>query len=111
MVIQPGGASVGAALGDALSTAEIAIPPLSNGSNPKWVHVSTPGPASAGGGVWIFFGITGMGAATKVNGIGVCSWGPGIIINVAGHTHYRIIADAANTDYSLTPLAGIVAGG
>ena len=104
MVIQPGGPSVGGDSG-ATSSAARAIPPLDSGDNPKWVHVSIVPQDKDGAAV--LFGQSAVAAATLVNGIGVSSQGPGVIINVAGNTHYRIISGDADTPYTMTPLAGV----
>jgi hypothetical protein len=110
MVIQTGGTSVGGQAGTS-STAEIAIPPLSNTNNPKWVYIAVIGNDGMGSGLSLLFGQTGMGAATMTNGIGVAGWGQGVIINVAGNTHYRVISEGSTIEYTMTPLAGIVPGG
>ena len=104
MVIQPGGPSVGGAAADDASTAAIAIPPLSNGANPKWVHVSMIG--NNGNAVFIF-GQAAVAAATLTNGIGLHSNGPGSIVNVAGNTHYRVFGNGTAAAYTMTPLAGV----
>jgi hypothetical protein len=109
-IIQPGGPSLGGVVGTS-STAEIAIPPLSNGDNPKWVYICIVVNGGGGQGISFLAGQTGMGVATLVNGIPCPGWSPGIIINVAGNTHYRVIAGAASIRYGLTPLAGINPGG
>ena len=107
MVIQPGGTSVGGVAGTSTSAA-IAIPPLANGANPKWVHMSG---VSASTGFVVLFGQSDVGAATLTNGIGFTSYAQGIFVNVAGNTHYRIISDTASSDYTMTPLSGINPGG
>ena len=108
MVIQPGGTSVGGTAGTS-SSAQIAIPPLSNGDNPKWVHVALV--YNDGYGAVIVLGQDGVGAATLTNGIGIGAMQASAVINVAGNAYYRIISTGAGTHYTITPLAGIVAGG
>ena len=108
MVIQQGGTPVGGSV-TATSSAAIAIPPLSSGANPKWVHVSPTGVAN--GGVVIHFGAAAIGVATLTNGISVQSGSQGLIVNVAGSTDYRIISGTGTVGYSIVPLAGIVPGG
>ena len=110
MVIQPGGTSVGGSTpASSVSSAEIAIPPLSNGANPKWILVVCIEPFK---GMVISFGQTGMGVATVTNGIGIDYGSGGQVINVAGNSHYRIISeDAAANAYTITPLSGINPGG
>lgn len=109
MIVQPGGSSVGGVTGAGSSTAAIAIPPLSSGSNPKWVHVACIEPFKA---MSILFGQSGMGAATLTNGIGVDYGSGGIVINVAGNSHYRVMpVDGTATKFTVTPLAGIIPGG
>jgi len=109
MVIQPGGASVGIALSANTTSASTAIPPLSNGDNPKWVYVAfsdTSNSITTGG---IRFGVGTVAAATAANTMGLSNDAP-IIVNVAGNEEYTAIADAA-CSLSVTPLAGIVPGG
>tara|TARA_B110000211_G_scaffold224792_1_gene276221 strand:+ start:149 stop:475 length:327 start_codon:yes stop_codon:yes gene_type:complete len=108
MVIQPGGTPVGGSA-TGTSSAAIAIPPLSSGANPKWVHVATTGVAS--GGVVIHFGAAAIGAATLTNGISVQSGSQGLIVNVAGSAYYRVRSGTGTVGYSIVPLAGIVPGG
>ena len=105
-VIQPGGTSVGGTASSTSSTAT-AIPPLSNGDNPKWVYVCTHG----AGALSVVFGGSTVSAATITNGVGIGAYSEGTIINVAGNSHYRIIANVASQTYSMTPLAGISPGG
>jgi len=107
MVIQPGGTSVGGTAGTS-SSAAIAIPPLSNGANPKWVHIAI---ISQDNGAVFLFGQSGVDDATQTNGIGLHPYGVDAIVNVAGNTHYKSIAITASTKYTMTPLAGITAGG
>jgi len=108
MIIQPGGTPVGGVTGLG-SSAAIAIPPLSSGANPKWIHVSCIEPFKS---VVISFGQSAMGVATVTNGIGVDYGSGGQIINVAGNSHYRIIPeDATVIAYTITPLSGVVNGG
>ena len=109
MVIQPGGASVGIALTADTTSSSTAIPALSNGARPKWVHVAfsdTSKVACTGG---IRFGTGTVAAATAINTIGLSSSAP-LVVNVAGNSAYTAIADTAST-LSVTPLAGIVPGG
>lgn len=109
MVIQPGGASVGIALSANTTSSSTAIPTLANGDRPKWVYVafSDTSKAICTGG--IRFGTGTVSAATAINTIGMSFHAP-IIVNVAGNSAYTAIADTAST-ISVTPLAGIVAGG
>ena len=109
MVIQPGGTSVGGTATSSSSSA-IAIPPLSNGANPKWVHIALV--SESAGAVFIFGPSSSVAAATVSNGIGIGSYHGDMIVNVAGNTHYKVIrATSGNAVYTMTPLAGIVAGG
>ncbi len=108
MVIQPGGTSVGGTAGTS-SSAQIAIPPLSNGDNPKWVHIAIV--ADAVGAVFVFGQEDAVPTATMANGVGVPSYHCELVVNVAGNSHYKTIAISASTHYTMTPLAGIVAGG
>lgn len=104
MVIQPGGTSVGGTQSTQSSSTERPIPPLSNGANPKWVHISIITPGTTG----VFrFGQTGLSLATALNGIGVVADATDVIINVAGNTHYRVFAHDATVVYTMTPLAGV----
>jgi hypothetical protein len=107
MVIQPGGASVGGAAGTSTSAA-IAIPPLANGANPKWVYVCCVSTVTSG--LVVLFGQSDVAAATLTNGIGFAFGNGAIAINVAGNTHYKIIAKVAG-EYTMTPLSGINPGG
>jgi hypothetical protein len=108
MVIQPGGTSVGGTAGTS-SSAAIAIPPLANGANPKWVYLASSSRLDTG--YVVLFGQSDVAASTGMNGIGFTSAAQGIFINVAGNTHYRIIAAIASSDYTMTPLSGINPGG
>lgn len=109
MIVQPGGPSIGGTTPTGTSSAAIAIPPLSNGGNPKWVHVVCIQPFKA---ITVLFGQSGVSAATKTNGIGVDYGSGGIIINVAGNSHYRVIGvDATAIPFTVTPLGGIIPGG
>ena len=108
MVIQPGGTSVGGTATSSSSSA-IAIPPLSNGANPKWVYIVL---VSETAGAVFIFGSSSVAAATVSNGIGIGSYHGDMIVNVAGNTHYKVIrAGDDDAVYTMTPLAGIVAGG
>ena len=102
MGIQPGGTSVGQTVTNVSSLGATAIPTLDTGERPKWVHV-----ALSGGFIWIRFGQSGMDAVTATNGIGVSTHSTGLIINVAGQTHYDAIANSTSTSMTMTPLAGV----
>ncbi len=108
MIIQPGGTSVGGSVSASTSSSERPIPPLSNGANPKWVHICVLGSNLTA--VFVF-GQTGIAAANSTNGIGVVSNGTDVIINVAGNTHYRVFGHTTSLSYSMTPLAGVFPGG
>ena len=111
MVIQPGGPSIGFVTTGTTSSAARSIPPLSNGANPKWVHVSVLTNQGSGGGVGFIFGSSAVADATLINTISISGWAKGEIINVAGNTHYKCITPNSGVSFTMTPLAGIVPGG
>lgn len=108
MVIQPGGDSGGGTAGTSASSAA-ALPTLANGANPKWVYVFVTFDQASS--LTFTFGGSGVGAPTLTAGIGVSYHSGGIIVNVAGCSHYRVISTDANSTFTLTPLAGVVPGG
>lgn len=108
MVIQPGGDSGGGTAGTSASSAA-ALPTLANGANPKWVYIAVTLDSAVA--LTFTFGGSGVGAPTLTAGIGLGYHGGGIIVNVAGCSHYRVISSDASSTFTLTPLAGVVPGG
>lgn len=111
-VIQPGGDSTGVAAGPTGVVAQN-LPTLADGSRPKWVyvHLAQPPSVAAHTGV-IAFGDATVALPSVTAGIGFGSRVPGIIINVSGATHYRVISSYSfGADVTVTPLAGVVQGG
>jgi hypothetical protein len=113
MIIQPGGPSLG--FGTSMATVSPAreIPPLSDGSNPKFVYVCMLRNPSIGGGpvVGLIFGTSAVAAPTLLNTVGIPSWSKGLIFNVAGKTHYRAITPSSAVNFTMTPLSGIIPRG
>jgi hypothetical protein len=110
MVIQPGGPSIGTS-SSGVGSGAVIIPPLSNGNNPKWIYVCIVTTNADRNGISIKIGDSGVVTPTLTNGIGVSGMGGGVIINVAGYTHYRVISSGGTVSFTMTPLAGIVPGG
>lgn len=111
-VIQPGGDSTGVVSGH-LGVAAQNLPTLADGSRPKWVYVFLGQPAgSSPASGTISFGDATVALPSFTDGIGLGSRVPGIIINVSGTTHYRVISSyATGVEFTITPLAGVVQGG
>jgi hypothetical protein len=113
MIIQPGGPSLG--FGTTVATVSPAreIPPLSDGSNPKFVYVCMLRNGNFAGGpvIGLIFGLSAVEAPTLLNTVGIPSYSKGIIFNVAGKTHYRAITPATAVNFTMTPLAGIIPRG
>lgn len=104
MVIQPGGDSGGGTVGTS-ATSPAAIPALANGANPKWVYIAIT--LDSGVSITLTFGGSGVATPTLIAGIGLSAHGGGIIVNVAGCSHWRAISTDADTTITITPLAGI----